>query len=103
MYLIQVVEANAESFALDRKITPELLDQLILQSVEKLLEKDNPALETMKMQVDYDSSFLNEDSNARKAIRLRYKLLVGHKTAVVEVEVSHFTALCVGFTLLPPV
>lgn len=83
-----VVEANAQSFALDRKITPELLDQVILQSIEKLLEKDNPALETMKMQVDYDSSFLSEDSNARKAIRLRYKLLVGHKTSVVEVEME---------------
>lgn len=83
-----VVEENAQSFALDRKITPELLDQVILQSIEKLLEKDNPALETMKMQVDYDSSFLSEDSNARKAIRLRYKLLVGHKQAVVDVEME---------------
>ena len=46
-----MVETNASAFSLDRKITPELLDQVILQSIEKLLEHDNPALETMKMQV----------------------------------------------------
>lgn len=81
-----IIETNASTFSLDRKVTPELLDQVILQSIEKLLEADNPALETMKMQVDYDSSFLTEDSQARKAIHMRYKLLANHKASVVDVE-----------------
>ena len=34
----------------------------------------------------YDSSFLTEDNNARKSIRLRYKLIASHKSSVVEVE-----------------
>ena len=45
------METNASAFSLDRKVTPELLENVVLQSIERLLEKDNPALETMKMQV----------------------------------------------------
>jgi hypothetical protein len=42
---IQIVETNSSYFALDRKITPEATQEVILQSIEKLLEKDSPSLE----------------------------------------------------------
>ncbi len=45
MSQIQIVESNASVFALDRKITPERIEEVILQSIEKLLEKDSPSLE----------------------------------------------------------
>jgi len=41
----QIVESNSSYFALDRKATPEATQEVIMQSIEKLLEKDSPALE----------------------------------------------------------
>jgi hypothetical protein len=43
--LLQIVETNSSYFALDRKTTPEATQEVIMQSIEKLLEKDSPALE----------------------------------------------------------
>jgi hypothetical protein len=40
-----VVEKDAGAFALDRRITPEKKDEVILRSIERLLERDNPSLE----------------------------------------------------------
>jgi hypothetical protein len=45
------VEANTDSFALDKSLSPQSKDEVIIQSIERLLEKDSPQLETMKMQV----------------------------------------------------
>ena len=42
---MQVVDKNAPVFSLDRKITPEQTEEVIYQSIEKLMEIDNPALE----------------------------------------------------------
>ena len=42
---MQVVDKNASVFSLDRKITPEQTEEVIYQSIEKLMEIDNPALE----------------------------------------------------------
>jgi hypothetical protein len=44
-HIFQIVESNASAFALDRKITPERIEEVILQSIEKLIEKDSPSLE----------------------------------------------------------
>lgn len=40
-----MLEADAAAFSLDRKITPEKKDEVILRSIERLLERDNPSLE----------------------------------------------------------
>ena len=40
-----VVEKDAGAFALDRRITSEKKDEVILRSIERLLERDNPSLE----------------------------------------------------------
>jgi hypothetical protein len=45
------VETNTTTFALDKSLSQESKDEIIIQSIEKLLEKDSPQLETMKMQV----------------------------------------------------
>jgi hypothetical protein len=45
------VESNDSVFALDKKVTAENTEEIILQAIEKLIERDNPSLETMKMQV----------------------------------------------------
>ena len=47
----QIVETNESDFALDRKVTASSREEIILQAIEKLLERDDPPLETIKMQV----------------------------------------------------
>jgi hypothetical protein len=51
------VETNTTTFALDKSLSQESKDEIIIQSIEKLLEKDSPQLETMKMQVSSPPSF----------------------------------------------
>lgn len=91
-----IVESNGSRFSLDAKTTTDGIEEVILQSIEKLLERDNPALETIKMQVDYDTSYLNDDTTANKNIRLRNKLVASNKLAIVDVimeDSSDFEAL----------
>ena len=51
MYLVpyysylQVVESDTSTFALDKKKNPKEVDSIIVQSIEKLLGRDDPALE----------------------------------------------------------
>ena len=80
-----VVESNASSFSLDNPVTPSRREEVIIQSIERLLERDNPSLETMKMQVDYDTAFLKEDVNAQRILRVRNKMIATHKMGIVEV------------------
>ena len=54
----QIVESNDSVFALDKKVTIANTEEIILQAIEKLIERDNPSLETMKMQVVHSSYFL---------------------------------------------
>ena len=70
-----VVESSAATFSLDNPVTPSRREEVVIQSIERLLERDNPSLETMKMQVDYDSSFLKEDVNAQRILRVRNKMI----------------------------
>ena len=81
-----IVESSTSSFALDKSVTPERREQIVLESIEKLLERDNPALETLKMQVEYDSSFLKEDLEALTEITgiNRNKLVVSAISGLIE-------------------
>jgi hypothetical protein len=45
------VESNQTTFALDQKLSSQAKDEIVVRSIEKLLERDSPQLETMKMQV----------------------------------------------------
>ena len=44
-HFFQVVESDTSTFALDKKKTPQEIDSIIVQSIEKLLSRDDPALE----------------------------------------------------------
>eukprot|EP01036_Dinobryon_divergens_P026136 gene26135-34748_t len=83
-----VVESDTSTFALDKKKNPKEVDSIVVQSIEKLLGRDDPALEMIKMQVDYDSTYLHEEEDAQKKLRVRNKMITGHKMAIVEVEMS---------------
>lgn len=53
-------------------------------SIEKLLERDNPGLETVKMQVDFDTTFLQNEKSAQKILKTRNKLLSTQKKLILE-------------------
>lgn len=62
--------------SLDQPLTQEGVSDLIDRSVDRLLEVDSPSLETMKMQVAFDSSYIAEEedlavSHQRRNVRLR--------------------------------
>lgn len=57
IFVSQIVESNDSVFALDKKVTVANTEEIILQAIEKLIERDNPSLETMKMQVMQKLSF----------------------------------------------
>lgn len=76
------------TFSLDQSLSPEKVKQLIVRCVERLLERDNPSLETIKMQIDYDTVFRKNENEAQKQLRLRNKVIAAHKMSIVEVEMD---------------
>jgi hypothetical protein len=69
-------------------VTPELTKKVIIKSVERLLERDSPSLETIKMQIEYDTAFQKSDTEAQKILRVRSKMIASHKMAIIEVEMD---------------
>ena len=93
-----IVENDETTFALDKKMNAVNKEEIILQSIERLIERDNPALECQKMQVDYDSSFLKHDGEAQKTMRARNKMIQTHKIGIMDVmmeDANDFEALTV--------
>lgn len=77
---IQVIEnpgLNGQPmYNLDHPLTQEGVDDLIDRSVDRLLEVNSPSLETIKMQVAFDTSYITEEENLisfyqRRSTRLR--------------------------------
>lgn len=83
-----IVEESTDSFSLDKNLTRDSKDEVIIQSIERLLEKDSPQLETMKMQVDFDCSFLEQDNEFQKIIRLRKKAVAATRTGIAEMQMA---------------
>mmetsp|Transcript_27062 Transcript_27062/g.85043 ORF Transcript_27062/g.85043 Transcript_27062/m.85043 type:complete len:163 (-) Transcript_27062:320-808(-) len=66
-----VVESDGDRFMLDRPLTEADLNVVINESIQRLLTDDSPSLETMRMQVSFDASFLAEDAALREASLVR--------------------------------
>ena len=53
-----MLEGNPAEFQLDAELTDSDVSKLVAFSVERLLERDSPSLETIKMQVGFDCSYV---------------------------------------------
>lgn len=66
-FVVQVIQKPGQDgqaiFSLDSPLTQEGVGDLLDRSVDRLLEVDSPSLETMKMQVAVDSSYIAEDED----------------------------------------
>lgn len=61
-----MVYENSSQFYLDKDINEDDIDSLINLTVDRLLEKDNPSLETIKTQVAFDQSYIDSDEKVEK-------------------------------------
>jgi hypothetical protein len=111
----KILENDSSSFALDKMVTYEAKQNIIMQSIERLLERDNPSLETIKMQartlplnqyyfftgikllllylilfrqVDFDSTFLAGEQGAQKSVNARNKMIATHKKLILEYQIE---------------
>jgi hypothetical protein len=80
-----VVESSAIRFATNKEILPEDAEEVVMRSIERLLERDNPQLETIKMQVYYDGQYALEHKSAQKALSGRNKLISSHLYGILEI------------------
>ncbi|GMH76935.1 hypothetical protein TrLO_g9985 [Triparma laevis f. longispina] len=78
-----ILESDAQTFALEKELNDEDVNSVINLSVERLLEKDSPSLETIKMQVAFDSSHvMNEEAVASAAASVAAKKRELQKTII---------------------
>ncbi|CAM9950533.1 unnamed protein product, partial [Phaeothamnion confervicola] len=76
-----VIEGSREEdgtrlFRPNKALTADAVAELVRRSVERLLEEDSPATETIKMQVSFDSTYLQQEGDVeaqqeRRVARLR--------------------------------
>jgi len=59
-------EGGKPRFSLDKQIVGDDINELINRCIERLLEQDSPSLETIKMQVAFDSSYLHQEEKMNK-------------------------------------
>ena len=76
------MEEDVASFALDRAVSDEKAAEVVAKSIEKLLRRDDPALELIKMQVDFDSTYSKENIEAQRKLKARNKMIASHKVSI---------------------
>lgn len=79
-----MIESSSVRFAVNREMSPHDASEVIMRSIERLLERDNPQLETIKMQVFYDEALANGERSMRKVMHHRAKLIASHMAGVFE-------------------
>lgn len=71
----QIIQENPTVYNLDKALNEEDLSTLINTAIAKLSKKNQPSLETIKMQVSFDeASILNEEELSKKVIEKQEKL-----------------------------
>lgn len=68
-----VIFDNADKFVLSGQLSKQLLNELVAMSTDRLCEKESPSLETVKMQVAFDSTYgkrlIQKQENSRAKLR----------------------------------
>ena len=61
-----VVNENLTQFRMDKDMTEEDRLELVRLATERLLERDSPSLETVKMQVSFDTAYVEQEALLEK-------------------------------------
>lgn len=88
----QIIEDTSRggesSCRLEKRLTEDGVDDLIARSVERLLEFDSPSLETIKMQVAFDSSYVAEEMELMNHYERRRTHLKGMQRTVAGIRLK---------------
>ena len=63
-----VVNENATQFRMDVEMTEEDQREMVSIAVDRLLQQDSPSIETVKMQVAFDTAYIQHENALDKAL-----------------------------------
>ena len=91
-----ILESDSVEFALEKDLTDGDVNKVINLSIERLLERDSPSLETIRMQVAFDSSHVANDKaladSRSAALAKKREVSVQQQTPIVS-PLIHSTLL----------
>lgn len=81
-----VIEELVQTTGLDRRIPDQRVRRDIAErSLERLLTQDSPSVDTMRMQVDFDSSYLSEEAQLERRVRQRARIQQEHRNQITDI------------------
>ncbi|OQR93249.1 hypothetical protein THRCLA_08495 [Thraustotheca clavata] len=83
-----IVQENTNVFSLEGEIDAAGITQLTEKSVDMLLQKDSPSLETIKMQLDFDLCYVKYEEEVEKAQTLKDKKVTNLHRSIVALQPS---------------
>ena len=61
-----ILESDNNAFSLDTNLTDTAINGIVNSSIERLCERDSPSLETIRMQVSFDSRHLEQETKKQE-------------------------------------
>lgn len=106
-FIVQaVLKANPRDFPPNQPLEADALERLLQLSVARLLERDSPSLETIKLQVGFDSSYVQLEEQLLARHNQRNSRLAEMQRTIVNVSpacrCSVGTAAPAGVTVRGP-
>ena len=81
-----VVNENLTQFRMDKDMTEEDRLELVRLATERLLERDSPSLETVKMQVSFDTAYVEQEALLEKTKGAKDAQLKDMVRAIVDMK-----------------
>jgi hypothetical protein len=81
-----VINENTSQFRMDKDMTEDDMQELVRLSVERMSEVDSPSLETIKMQVAFDTAYVQNEEKIEKAKTIKDTQLKEMQRAIIEVR-----------------
>ena len=94
-----VIFDNADKFVLSGQLSKGMLTELVQLSADRLCERESPSLETIKMQVAFDTTYGRRLINQQEASRAKLRKLSNLARTIVNLRAADegdyetFTAL----------
>lgn len=81
-----VVEKDSSTFCMDKQMNDQDINDLIVKSITFLKKQDSPALETIKLQLDFDISYVQHEDQVAKTNSMKEKQLQHLRRAIASLQ-----------------
>ena len=81
-----VVNENATQFRMDVEMTEDDQREMVALAVERLLQQDSPSIETVKMQVAFDTAYVQHENALDKADKSKQAQLKDIVRTIVDTQ-----------------